>query len=210
MPSSVMLPIIGLLYIVVFGGLSLLRREGLSFRFAVEAVILTVMVTLLALLNLWQMNPILFLILLYLVTMRVRLLVDIGNLLARRGSHRAAATIYRLARRLWPDDAGRLIVTINQGVLSLQTGHPDDAITTFKQVLAEAAGGYLSAKHESGCHYNLAVAYQRSGLDAQAALEFNAVLDTWPDTEYARRAEAALARRRKGVTSHEQDVTSQE
>jgi len=200
---TVVLLIVGLLYIVVFGGLSLLRREGLSFRFAVEAAILIAIITGLALLTLWQMNPILFLVLLYLVTMRVRLLVDIGNLLARRGNHRAAAATYRLARRLWPDDAGRLIVAINQGVLSSQTGRLDDAIATLKQVLAEAAGGYLGVKHECGCHYNLAVAYERKGLDAQAAIEFNAVLDTWPDSEYARRAEAALARRRKGVTRNE-------
>jgi len=102
-----------------------------------------------------------------------------------------------------PRSLGQIQVAINQGVLSSQTGRLDDAIATLKQVLAEAAGGYLGVKHECGCHYNLAVAYERKGLDAQAAIEFNAVLDTWPDSEYARRAEAALARRRKGVTRNE-------
>ncbi|PKO23103.1 MAG: hypothetical protein CVU38_05905 [Chloroflexi bacterium HGW-Chloroflexi-1] len=203
MTPTVVLLIVGLLYIVVFGGLSLLRREDLSFRFAVEAGILTLVVTLLALATPWQIHPVLFLIVLYLVTLRVRLLVDIGNLLARRGNHRAAAATYRLARRLWPDDAGRLIVQINQGVLGLQAGRLDEAIAALKGVLAAAKGGYLGIRHECGCHYNLAVAYQRKGLDAPAALEFNAVLDTWPASEYAQRAEAALARREKTITSKE-------
>jgi outer membrane protein assembly factor BamD (BamD/ComL family) len=40
------------------------------------------------------------------------------------------------------------------------------------------------------------VAYRRKKMDAQATLEFNAVLDTWPVSEYARRAQAALDRGR--------------
>ena len=82
------------------------------------------------------------------------------------------ARFYHLAERLWPDDASRLIVRMNQGVLALQRGQQDEAIATFRLVLAEAPGGYLGAKHESACHYNLAVAYQKKGLDAHATLEF--------------------------------------
>jgi Tfp pilus assembly protein PilF len=88
---------------------------------------------------------------------------------------------------------------MNQGVLALQQGRPDDAIATLRQVLSEASGGFLGARHESACHYNLGVAYLKKGLDAQATLEFNAVLDTWPASEYARYARIALERRKKSA-----------
>ncbi len=201
MASSALLLLVGLLYALLFGGLSLMRREGLSARFAVETVIITVAFAALVALTSLQINLILFLVLLYVATMRVRLLVDLGNLLAQRESHSLAASVYRLALRLWPDDASRLIVQINQGVLSLQSGNLDEAIAIFKRVLSEAKGGYLGLKHECGCRYNLGVAYQRKELHAQAAAEFNAVLDIWPTSEYARRAEAALQRRRRKSTT---------
>ena len=209
LPTSTILPLIGLLYTLAFGGLSLLRREGLPIRFAFESILITVIATGLYILAGLPINPVLFLVILYAITMRTRLLVDVGNMLARRGNFQAAAQTYRLALRLWPDDTGRLITQIDQGVLALQLGRLDEAIDTFKHVLDEAAGGYLGIKHESGCHYNLAVAYQRQGLEAQATLEFNATLDTYPGSEHARRAAAALERHRHGKTTHSTDQTTQ-
>jgi hypothetical protein len=64
-------------------------------------------------------------------------------------------------------------------------------------VLAQAGSGFLGAKHECATHFNLAVAYERKGLDAQAVVEYNAALDTWPSSEFGRRAAAALQRRSK-------------
>jgi len=190
----------GLLFIALFGGLSWLRREGLSGRFAVEALILTIVASgLTALTNLT--NPIVFLIVLYLATMRVRLVVDVGNLLAQRGQFAQADRLYALAMRLWPDSAGCLIVQVNQGVSRLQQGANDQAVGIFKDVLQKASQGYLGVKYEAAAHYNLAVAYRRKGMDAQATAEFNAVLDAWPVSEYARRAKAALEQgRRKSAT----------
>jgi tetratricopeptide (TPR) repeat protein len=192
-----LLLLVGLCYVLVFGGLSWLRREGFSLRFAVEGVVITLIVAGLAAFTPFQMNPVLLILLLYVITMRVRLLVDLGTTLARRGQRARAASVYDLASRLWPDAAGRLILQINQGVRNLQEGQLDQAITMLQGVLAQAGGGYLSAKHECATHYNLAVAYERKGLDAQAVVEFNATLDTWPGSEYGRRAAAALERRSK-------------
>jgi len=197
MTPPLLLALLGLLYILVFGGLMFLRQEGISARFAIEASVIVIIVAGVAQATGFAMNPALFLILLHVITMRARLLVDLGNALAWRKEWVAAARAYAVAARLWPDDASRLIVRMNQGVLALQRGQLDDAIAGLRQVLAEAASGYLGAKHESACHYNLAVAYQKKGLDAQATLEFNAVLDTWPASEYARYASIALERRRK-------------
>lgn len=192
-----LLLLVGLCYVLVFGGLSWLRREGFSLRFALEAVIITLIVAGLAAFTSFQMNGVFLILLLYVITMRVRLLVDLGTFLGRRGQRDRASSVFELASRLGPDTAGRLILQINQGVLKLQEGDLDEAISRLKGVLEQAGGGFLGAKHECATHYNLAVAYERKGLDAQAVVEFNAALDTWPSSEYGRRAAAALERRSK-------------
>jgi len=197
MAQPLLLLLVGFCYVLVFGGLSWLRREGLSLRFAVEAVVITLIVAGLAAFTPFQMNGVVLILLLYVITMRVRLLVDLANYLARRGQRARAASVYELASRLWPDATGRLILEINRGVLSLQEGNLDQAIGMLQGVLAQAQSGFLGAKHECATHYNLAVAYERKGMDAQAVLEFNAALDTWPGSEYGRRAAAALQRRSK-------------
>lgn len=197
MSPPTLLLLVGFCYILVFGGLSWLRREGLSLRFAVESVVITLIVAGLAAFTPFQMDGVFLILLLYVVTMRVRLLVDLANYFARRGRRDRAAAVYDLAYRLGPDTAGRLILDINRGVLNLQEGHLDEAIALLKGVLEQAGGGFLGAKHECAAHYNLAVAYERKGMDAQAVVEFNAALDTWPSSEFGRRAAAALQGRSK-------------
>jgi tetratricopeptide (TPR) repeat protein len=182
----------GLLFVVVFGALSLFRREGLSVQFAVEATAIAALAAGLTAFTPLAVNPILLLIVIYLVTMRVRLLVDLGTLFAQRGQMEWANRLYELALRLWPDQTGRLIVEVNRGAACLQRNALDEAITIFKGVLQKAGLGYLGVKYESAAHYNLGVAYRRKKMDAQATAEFNAVLDTWPASIYARRAEIAL------------------
>jgi tetratricopeptide (TPR) repeat protein len=185
----------GLLFIVVFGALSLFRREGLSVQFAIEATAITLVAVALTAFTPFAVSPILLLIVIYLVTMRVRLLVDLGTFFAQRGQFAQADRIFTLALRLWPDHAGRLIVEVNQGAACLQRNALDQAIS-IKSVLEKAGQGYLGVKYESAAHYNLGVAYRRKNMEAQAIAEFNAVLDTWPASVYARRAEIALAQGR--------------
>ena len=196
MNPPVLLLLEGLLFVVVFGALSLFRREGLSVQFAFEAIALAALAAGLTAFTPFAVNPILFLIIVYLVTMRVRLLVDLGTLFAQRGQFERADRLYQLALRLWPDHTGRLIVEVNQGAACLQRNALDEAITILKSVLEKANLGYLGVKYESAAHYNLGVAYRRKNMEAQAMTEFNAVLDTWPASVYARRAEIALAQRR--------------
>ncbi|HEY9076383.1 MAG TPA: tetratricopeptide repeat protein [Anaerolineaceae bacterium] len=186
--------LVGLLYTVMFGGLSLLRREGLSLRFAFEAVGLTLLVTVVIWVTGLALHPAIFFVLLYLVTMRVRILTDLGNMFAQRRKFPTAERIYNLALSAGPDPASRIIVDVNRGTSLLQQGQPDQAIQAFKQVLAHSGKGYLGIKYESAAHYNMAVAYERKHMDAQAIIEFNAVLDTWPASIYARAAQKALKR----------------
>jgi len=193
--APALLLLIGLLYIVLFGGLSLLRREGLSSQFAIEALIITGVASGMAAFTNISIHPVLFLIVLYLITMRSRVLVDSGNLFARRGDFRRAEAIYRLANLLWPDRTGRLIVKVNQTTASLQQGLLDEAIASFQDILQSAKSGYLGVKYEAAVHYNLGVAYRRKGLETQAVREFNAAIDTWPASEYARQAEIALSKK---------------
>lgn len=187
----------GLLFVLFFGGLSVLRREGISLRFTFEAIVLTAILTAIVALTGMDLNPVFAVLLLYLITMRVRLLIDLGNFLARRRNHVAAGRVYALAQRLWPDESGRLLLQLNQGVLALHSNRLDEAVTTLHRVLEASESGYLGIKSQAASHYNLGVAYQRQGQDGQAALEFNRVLDTWPVTEYARYARIALNRRKQ-------------
>jgi tetratricopeptide (TPR) repeat protein len=164
LPTTLLL--VGLAYTVLFGGLSLMRREGLSAQFAFEATAITVILSGLTALTGFPTHPVFFLAILYLVTMRIRLLVDVGNYLARRGKFSSAEGVYRLAERLWPDRSGRLIIEINRGTLCLQQGALDEAIHTFKSILEKAGQGYLGVKHEAAAHYNLGHAYRRKDMEA--------------------------------------------
>lgn len=192
----IILLLVGFSYIVLFGAISLLKREGLSRRFAFEALIITLLVSGLTTLTGIQPHPVLFLIVLYLLTMRVRLLVDLGNILARRGQFEAADKFYNLAASLWPDTTNRLILRVNQGTSLLQQKKLDEAITIFNEVLEQSEQGYLGVKYEAATHYNLGVAYLRKNMDANASIAFNAVIDAWPASEFARRAEVALEKHR--------------
>lgn len=187
----------GFAYTLIWGGLSFLRREGQSLRFVLEAVVITLAFSGLAQWGNVRTHPALFFVILYLVTMRVRLLVDLGNIFAKRAQFELADKLYNLAANLWPDATNSLIVKVNQGASLLQQKKLDEAIAIFNDILEQAKQGYLGVKYESAAHYNLGVAYLRKNLEAQAVVEFNAVLDTWPASEYARRAASALEQRRR-------------
>ncbi|MFN2121589.1 MAG: hypothetical protein ACK2T0_14475, partial [Anaerolineales bacterium] len=126
---------VGCLFILVFGGLGYLRREGLSVQFALEAVGVTaILVGGSALLGV-PIHPLLLLALLYLITMRSRLIVDLANVLAGRGNFDLAFRLYKLGLAMWPDEASRLIVLSNRGAAQLRSGQVDGAIATLESVL---------------------------------------------------------------------------
>jgi tetratricopeptide (TPR) repeat protein len=189
--------LVGFFYILIFGGLSLLRREGLSNRFAFEVLGITALAFAGAVVTGTAINPILFLVLVYLISMRVRILVDLANLLASRGDYGRAISLLRLAPKLGPDKASLLIVLINQGVVLLRRGDPQEAQKLFLQVLEAAKEGGLGTKHEAACRYNLAVACNRLGQEAEAIRQFNEVAELMPTSIYSREAERAIKQRRE-------------
>jgi tetratricopeptide (TPR) repeat protein len=184
------------LYVLVFGGLSLLRREGLSVQFALEAVALTILLVGGSWLTGIRLSPFLLLIILYLVTMRSRLLVDVANMFAQRRRYDMAFRLYRLALAWWPDASSRLIVLVNQGAAELHRGQIEAAIRTFEGVLGGEKRSGLGIKYEAACHYNLGYAYERKGEDTKAAAQYNEAIDVLPGSVYAKAAQAALRRRK--------------
>ena len=190
--------LVGLFYILVVGGVSLLRREGLSSQFAFEALGIIGLVFLLRVATGFTLDPIFLFILLYLITMRGRLLTDLANLLFGRRGYETAARLYQLAMRLFPDRTSRYIVLVNWGIARLQSGDVQGAIAALKDVLAlaEKQGG-LGHKYEAACRYNLAVAHRKAGDDVQAVVQFNEVIDLFPATVYGQAAQKALNKRRE-------------
>ncbi len=184
-----------LLYTLVFGGLSWLRGEGLPSRFAWEVLAFTAVSLLLAWAARVAIHPVLFLLLVYLFTMRVRLLVDLGNALSARGRYEQALSVFRLALRLATDGFSQTMVRINTGVAIIRQKRFEEAVALLNDVLSSMPRGRGSPKYEAACRYNLGLAYLRAGQEVSAVQQFNAVMELLPDSLYARGAEAALKNR---------------
>ena len=195
MHPSLRILLVGLLYILGFGALSFMRRQGLSTRFAVEALIITALFAALSYAAAALANPILFLIILYLVTMRVRLLVDLGNWLTSKGRYEQAFALYRFALRLGPDTVSRQIALINRGVTQLRMQEPEAAYITLKEALADEKMR-PGAKYLSAGYYNLGLACRRTGREPEAIHRFNEAIDALPTSIYAHGARQALKKRK--------------
>jgi tetratricopeptide (TPR) repeat protein len=202
MEPPVLILLLGVLYVLLFGALSMFRREGLSGQFAVVAVGITAIFAALSAFDIIQPHPVVLLIVLYLVTMRVRLAVDLANAFAARGKFDKAAIFYQLGDSLWPDTTSGYLLKLNKSIAILQQGDPDTAIRMLEEILKEADSGRVGVKQEAAAHYNLGVAYLRKNMEPRAKVEFNKVLENWPASIYARHARTALERlqREQGVT----------
>jgi tetratricopeptide (TPR) repeat protein len=197
MNPHVLIVTLGLCYIVVFGGMSLLQREGLSTQFAFEVLGITGLVEAGALLTGSTVNPLLFLVLVYLLSMRGRLLVDLANLLSSRGRQKNAISLLQLALDLFPDRTTRLIIMVNMGIVQLRRENPASAQALLEGVLQEAEGGGLGVKYEAASLYNLGLALQRQGKQADAVRRFNEAMAVFPNSIYSKAAQRALEQRRQ-------------
>jgi tetratricopeptide (TPR) repeat protein len=192
MEPPVLTLLLGVLYVLVFGALSSFRREGLSGQFALVAIGITVIFAGFSAFNIFQPHPVVLLIVLYIVTMRVRLTVDLANAFAARGRFDKADVFYRLGDSLWPDTTSGLLLKLNRSIAILQQGDADKAIRLLDEILEQAESGRLGIKQQAAAHYNLGVAHLRKNMDSRAKVEFNQVLETWPASIYARHARTAL------------------
>jgi tetratricopeptide (TPR) repeat protein len=192
MHPSLLILLIGFLYIAAFGGLSYLRRQGLSLRFALEGLLITAIAAGLVLVTV-PVNPFIFFVVLYLATMRVRLLVDLGNMFLSRKQYDRALAIYRFALGLAPDTTDRRLVLINRGATQLRMQEPEAARLTLEEALA-GDPARVGAKHLAAGYYNLGVACQRTGREAEAIRLFHQVMDILPNSIYSKAAQEALKR----------------
>jgi tetratricopeptide (TPR) repeat protein len=189
-----LLLLVASLFILVFGLLGIVRREGLSIQFVVEAALLTAILVGGSWLLGIQLNPFLFLAILYLVTMRSRLIVDLANLLVQRDQQALAFRLYDLGLAWWPDTASSLIVQANRGAAELQSGRVAQAISTLEQVLSGEEHPQLGLKYEAACRYNLGYAYEKAGEERQAVAQYRETIELLPGSLYAKAAQAALKR----------------
>ena len=188
--------LIGLLYILGFGALSYVRRQGLSVRFALEGLIVTAACAVFSYVVVPVYPPI-FLVIIYLITMRVRLLADVGNWLTASRRYEQALNVYQFALRLGPDVPSRQVVLINRGVTQLYMQAPEAAVVSLEEALATEEDR-LGLKYLAAGHYNLGLAYRRIGREAEAVRHFNQAIDAWPMSVYAAHADAALKKPRRG------------
>lgn len=186
----------GLVFILYYGAFSLLRGEGLSNQPAFEILGLTGAAVLAEATLGLTFNPVIFLALVYLVSMRVRLLVDFSNHLSAVGYYNLALTLSHLALKLGPDMTGRLLALINLGTVHLRRGVPVQAIAHLQSALRvgaeEKRPASLSPRHSAICHFNLGTAYWRLGKNNEAIREFRAVMSAFPESSYAEKARLAI------------------
>jgi tetratricopeptide (TPR) repeat protein len=202
--------IIGLMYVILFGGLSIIRREGLSLQFAYETLGVIALIEIFALATGTNIHPVFYLILLYLVTMRVRLLVDLAIMLSNRGRQRDAINVLQFSMRLYPDRSTRFVVLVNMGIVQLRRKNPEHARAIFDQVLEESKEGGLGIKYEAACRYNLGLALQRLGKDVLAVREFNEAMVILPTSIYSKAAEKALEKHRRGPSKETEEKPLEE
>lgn len=186
---SLLILLVGFLYILGFNALSYLRHQGLSARFILEGLLLTGAGAALALVVPFQ--PLLFLLLLYLITMRVRIIIDLGNNLAGRGQPEQALRLYDLALRLGADPFSRCTAQINRAAALIQTGKPEEAYQILRCILDDPKTR-LGAKYQAAACYNLGLACRRTGREAEAIRRFNEAIDALPGSIYAHGARQAL------------------
>lgn len=192
-----MILVLGFSYAVLFGMLAYLKREGISLQFTLEAAGITALIAGVGYLSGSEINPLLFLAFIYLVTMRSRLLTDVANFLSGRGRQRDAISVLQVALSLFPDQSTRLIILTNMGIVQLRRKNPASAVELLQSVLEEGEGDGLGLRYLAACHYNLGIALRKLDRHAESVKHFREAVEVFPGSPYGKAAERALTERRK-------------
>lgn len=207
----ILILITGLFYILIFGGLSLLRREGLSTQFAIEVLLLTFLAEAIALVLRMTIDPLIFLIFIYLVSMRGRLITDLANFVSARGRQKDAIKLLQFALRLHPDRSTRFVIEVNMGIVQLRRKNPASAQEIFESVIQDTnTGNGLGIKYEAACRYNLGQAYLQQDKIAKAIEQFNETMVIFPSSIYSRSADKKLEQLRSRHQTGEEGNTEKE
>lgn len=188
MTPAFIIMLVGLCYVVFFWVFSLLRREVPSAQVSYEGLTVTGLAVIAVHFSNIAVQPVYFLALLYLVTMRTRLLVELGNRFSKSKHHRPAQALYRTALKLYPDRLSRLIVLINQSASHLEQAEFATAVEILEAIKPQVLE-QLGPKYRAACCYNLGSAYRRSGRHQEALRLFNEIIIVYPFSIYARLSE---------------------
>jgi len=198
--------LVALLFMIFFGGLSLVRKEPVTIRFAAECLGLTALAYLIYWTTHYLVSPVLFLFILYIVTMRAQILIDLGTYLARRGNYGVAERLYEASQRLGVGGASSCVARINLGTCYLKEQRLEDAEKVLRAIADDADKGLIGPKHEAACRYNLGLVLLRSGKTAEAVRQLNKVEELLPASMYGVGARAELKRYREGISGTGKEV----
>ena len=191
--SPILYPLLeGLVIAAAISALSFIRREGLPLQVVGETMALALLFTLVMLAG-GPFNPVLQFVLTYMIVMRARLLVDVGNMMATRKNFDLADRLYRLALALWPDSVGHMSAHVNLGVNYLRQGQAADAVKVLDNAL-NTKHSYTPRKLEAAARFNLGVALERTGQLNRAMQEWRSVVQLLPDSIYGYGAQKAIQR----------------
>lgn len=198
--------LVGLLFVIFFGGLAMVRKEPMPLRFVFECLGLTTLAYLIYWATSYLVSPVVFLLILYIVTMRAQILTDVGTFLARRGNFGMAERFYSIAQRVGMGDSAKCVAQINIGTCYLKQGRFKESLEVLRAVAELADKGLMGPKHEAACRYNLGLALMRSGHTAEAVHQLSEVEELLPASMYGVGARAELKRYRKAATSADGEV----
>ena len=198
--------LVALLFVALFGGLSLVRKEPLSIRFAAECLGLTAIAYIIYGATRYLVSPVLFLLILYVVTMRAQILIDLGTVLARRGNCALAERLYEAAQGAGAGGSVKYVAKINIGSCLVKEKRLDEAVQLLRGIADEAEKGQVAPKYEAACRYNLGLALLRSGRSAEGVRQLNLVEELLPASIYGVGARAELKRYRQTASAAGGDV----
>ncbi|HOG48247.1 MAG TPA: tetratricopeptide repeat protein [Anaerolineae bacterium] len=189
MDPYLVLALVLLLFAAAAAGPSLLGRERLAWSCAGEILLWGILLLAAA----WAVrlpSPFVYLVALYLVTMRARLLVDAANLIAAR-RHPLAFALYTLALHVALNPLDRASVQINRGAALLHSGRAAEAVAELERVLACQR---LGPRLEAAVRCNLGLAYLQQGDLQSSRAELQQAAAALPSSVYGQRARVALQR----------------
>jgi tetratricopeptide (TPR) repeat protein len=193
MNTNLLVAILGGFYAILFSLISTLEREGISLQFLFEVLLLTSLAAGGGYLSGTLANPFLFLLFIYLTTMRSRLLSDLANFISKRGRHREAISMLEVAQRLLPDRSTRLVIQLNLGIVYLRTHQFDLSQSHLESVLEKAETGGLGIRNRTACLYYVGHALLQQGQISRAKKSLRSAINLFPNSPYGKAAAQSLS-----------------
>lgn len=193
MNTNLLIAILGGFFVILFGLISTLEREGISLQFILEVILLTSLAAGGGYLTDKPANPLLFLLFIYLITMRSRLLSDLANFLSKRGRNREAISMLEVAQRLLPDRPTKMIIELDMGIAYLRDHQFEVSQAHLESVLEKAEKGGLGIRNRTTCLYYMGHALLQQGQISRAKRALRSAEKLFPNSPYGKAATQSLS-----------------